>query len=41
MAVLNDATGTLLAGSYIDHTCDIGLIMGKDRHTMLRIIDIN
>ena len=28
MAVLNDTTGTLLAGSYLDKECAIGLIMG-------------
>ena len=30
VAVLNDATGTLLAGSYVDHTCHIGVIMGRN-----------
>jgi len=28
VAVLNDTTGTLLAGSYLDKHCGIGLIMG-------------
>ena len=30
VVVLNDATGTLLAGSYVDHTCHIGAIMGRN-----------
>ena len=30
VAVLNDATGTLLAGSYVDQTCHIGVIMGRN-----------
>ena len=29
VAVLNDATGTLMAGSYLDKQCGIGLIMGR------------
>jgi len=29
VAVLNDTTGTLMAGSYLDKNCFIGLIMGK------------
>jgi hypothetical protein len=29
VAVLNDTTGTLMAGSYLDKHCKIGLIMGK------------
>ena len=29
VAVLNDTTGTLLAGSYLDKKCFIGLIMGE------------
>lgn len=29
VAVLNDTTGTLMAGSYLDKKCGIGLIMGK------------
>lgn len=28
VAILNDTTGTLLAGSYLDHKCSIGLILG-------------
>jgi len=28
VAVLNDTTGTLLSGSYLDKHCGIGLIMG-------------
>jgi len=28
VAVLNDTTGTLLAGSYLDKHCGVGLIMG-------------
>ncbi|ELU09300.1 hypothetical protein CAPTEDRAFT_151872 [Capitella teleta] len=28
VAILNDATGTLLAGSYLDHRCGIGMILG-------------
>ena len=28
VAVLNDTTGTLMAGSYLDKQCYIGLIMG-------------
>ena len=31
VAVLNDTTGTLLAGSYLDKQCYIGLIMGMHR----------
>jgi len=29
VAILNDTTGTLMAGSYLDKKCGIGLIMGK------------
>ncbi|XP_074651833.1 hexokinase-1-like [Tubulanus polymorphus] len=28
VAILNDTTGTLMAGAYIDHHCQIGLILG-------------
>ncbi|CAH1787487.1 unnamed protein product [Owenia fusiformis] len=28
VAVLNDTTGTLAAGSYLDHQCEIGMILG-------------
>ncbi|XP_074656699.1 hexokinase type 2-like isoform X2 [Tubulanus polymorphus] len=28
VAILNDTTGTLMAGAYIDHHCQIGLIIG-------------
>lgn len=27
-AILNDTTGTLMAGAYLDHKCQIGLILG-------------
>ena len=29
VAILNDTTGTLVAGSYQDHDCTVGLIMGS------------
>ena len=29
VAILNDTTGCLLAGSYLDKQCQVGLIMGK------------
>jgi len=35
VAVLNDTTGTLLAGSYLDKHCGIGLIMGIMSTTVL------
>ncbi len=35
VAVLNDTTGTLLAGSYLDHQCYIGLIMGTENTEIL------
>ena len=35
VAILNDTTGTLLAGSYLDKHCGIGLIMGITPSVML------
>jgi len=29
MARISDTTGTLLAGSYMDKNCRVGLILGK------------
>ena len=46
VAILNDTTGCLLAGSYLDKQCQVGLIMGeravRHEHTLVvtvRVLD--
>ena len=39
VAVLNDTTGTLLAGSYLDKHCGIGLILGIMSTAVFAFVD--